>query len=308
LKTVICTEYGPPNVFKLTERKKPFPKDNEILVRLFASTVTSGVSIVRSGFKNQSLIMRFFARLIFGITKPRKKILGYEFAGEVESVGKEVKKFKEGDQVFGTTTGLKAGAYAEYVVIPELGMVAIKPSNMTYEEAAAVPIGATTAYHFLKKKADIQTGQKVLIYGASGSVGTYAVQLAKYYGTEVTGICSTPNLEWVKDLGADKVIDYTQEDFTESKEVYDIVFDAVGKSSKSDAKKVLTPNGTFVSVAKGLAKERTEDLIFLKEIIEDGKMRAFIDKTYPLEEIVEAHRYVDKGHKKGNVVIRIVGD
>ncbi|OQA16222.1 MAG: Quinone oxidoreductase 1 [Chloroflexi bacterium ADurb.Bin360] len=307
MQAMVYTEYGPPDVLHLAEVAKPAPKDNEILVKVCATTVSAGVLWARTGRHPDSKLFTLMVRLLFGLTKPRKTILGYEFAGEVEAVGRAVNRFKKGDQVFGTTTGLRAGAYAEHVCLPEewkQGVVARKPVNMTCAEAAAVPIGGMAAL-FLLKRANIQRGQKVLIYGASGSVGTYAVQIARrHFEAEVTGVCSTSNCALVRSLGAGEVIDYTQEDFTQRGETYDVIFDAVGKLSRSHAKRSLKKNGNYLTV-KSPTSEVTENLLLLKELVEAGKIRAVIDRSYPLEQTAEAHRYVEKGHKKGNVVITI---
>ncbi len=297
MKAIVWKKYGPPEVLQLQEVAKPTPKDNEVLIKIFATTVTAGSVIARSGGSFPSLYW-LGVRIIFGLRKPRQPIPGHELAGKIEAIGKDVTLFKKGDQVFGSTR-TSSGTYAEYKCLPEDGLLVLKPASMTYEEAAAIPIGGLTALHFIRK-GNIQTGQKVLIYGASGSVGTFAVQLAKYFGAEVTGVCSTTNLELVKSLGADNVIDYTKEDFTQSGQTWDIIFDAVGKSSGS--KDVLSKNGRFFTIKSSIS-ERTEDLVFLAELCKKGRLRVVIDKIYPLEKIVEAHRYVEMGHKKGNVII-----
>jgi NADPH:quinone reductase-like Zn-dependent oxidoreductase len=307
MKAIVCTKYGPPEVLQLKEVEKPTPKKNEVCIKIFATAATASDCIVR-GFKLPRWSpLGLMMGLALGITKPRQPILGMVLAGDIESIGKDVKRFKKGDQVYGMT-GLGFATYAEYKCISEKDCLVKKPSDLSYEEAAALPYGGILAGHFLKK-GNIQKGQKVLIYGASGAIGTTAVQLAKYYGAEVAGVCSTTNLELVKSLGADTVIDYTKEDLISRGELYDYIFDAVGKRKSSklklQCKKVLTKNGKYTSVDKGSPKSLTEYLDLLNELMEAGHFKAVIDRRYPLEQIAEAHRYVEKGHKKGNVVITV---
>jgi NADPH:quinone reductase-like Zn-dependent oxidoreductase len=313
MKAIICTKYGPPEVLQLKKVEKPVPRQNEVCIKIFATAVTASDCIVR-GFKLPVWHpMGLLMGLVLGFKKPRNPILGIVLAGEIESAGKDVKSFKKGDQIYAWTvmspTKILFGAYAQYTCMPEKSVITLKPVNLGYEEAAAVPYGGLLALHFLKK-GNIQNRKKVLIYGASGSIGTSAVQISKYYGAEVSGVCSTKNLELVRSLGADKVIDYTKEDATTTGENYDFILDAVGKWKSSNFKlqcrKALTPEGKYISVDDGSPKGTVENLLLLKELVETGKLKPVIDKIYPLEQMVEAHRYVDKGHKKGNVVITVI--
>jgi NADPH:quinone reductase-like Zn-dependent oxidoreductase len=322
MRAVVYTRYGPPEVLRLAEVEKPVPRNNEVLIRVRATTVSM------ADFRRRSFTvpLSFWipARLALGVFKPRQPILGGELAGDVEETGKDVTRFKKGDRIFAATI-MRSGTYAEYACLPEDAAIATMPANMTYEEAAAVPIGARAALHFLRK-ACIENGQKVLVYGASGSVGTFAVQLAKHFGAEVTGVCSGLNLELVKSLGADAVIDYSREDFAANGETYDVIFVAVDKASFSDCMKALKKEGIYLNASTPVRtprmgwaaltgdkkvvtgehpNEAAEDLVFLKGLIERGALRSAIDRRYPLERMVEAHRYVDQGHKKGNVVITI---
>jgi len=323
VKAVVYTEYGPPDILQLKDVAKPVPKDHEVLIKVYATTVTKYDCWTRSATAPTG--MGIISRISGGFTKPKKNIIGTELAGEIEAVGKDVKRFKVGDQVFAFTENL--GAYAEYICLPEDGAVAIKPTNMSYEEAAAVPYGALTTLYFLNK-ANVTKGQKVLIFGASGGLGIFAVQLAKYFGAEVTGVCSTAKLELVKSLGADKVIDYTKEDFTKNGETYDVIFDTVGKSPFSRSSRSLKKKGFYIfstfglpklvqilwlsmtsskKVIIGLLEGRSEDLIFLKELIEEGKLKSVIDRCYPLEQTAEGHRYLEEGNAQGKIVINVQG-
>ncbi len=323
MKAIVATAYGSPDVLQLQEVAKPTPKANEVLVRINATTVTAAHGMMRQGAP-------LYGRLFIGLTRPKVAIPGTELAGVVEAVGEAVKHFKPGDQVFGATD-IGGGCYAEYIALPESEPLLLKPANLTDAEAASLLDGATTALHFLRDQGEIRPGQKILINGASGSVGSAAVQLARHFGAEVTGVCSIANVELVRGLGADRVIDYTQEDFTQSGQRYDVIFDAVGKSSFSRCKGALTEHGRYLSTVLGLpillqmlwtskfgsrkakfaasglrpANEKIADLRFLKPLMETGELKPVIDRCYPLEEVAEAHRYVDNGHKKGNVVILV---
>jgi NADPH:quinone reductase-like Zn-dependent oxidoreductase len=321
MKAIVYTEFGPPEVLQLKEVDKPAPKEDEVLVRIYATTVAKEDPEMRG------------SPGLNGFRKPKKPILGWYLAGEIGATGKNVERFSIGDQVFGSA-GMRLGTHAEYICLPEDGALAIKPAKITYEEAAAIPNGALTALPFLRDNGKIQRGHKVLINGASGTVGTSAVQFAKYYGAQVTGVCSSTNLELVKSLGADHVIDYTEEDFTQNGQTYDIIFDAVGKSSFSSCKSSLKPGGIYLTTvptpaavlqrlwtsmvgskkvsfaATGLrpASAKAKDLAFISELIESGKIKAVIDRRYPLDQMAEAHRYVETGHKKGDVVITVEHD
>ena len=303
MKAAVYKKYGPPEVVEVVDVEKPIPKANECLIKIHATTVSRGDSRMRSLDVPGNALTRVLARLFLGIRGPRRKILGMQLAGEIESTGKDVTLFRPGDQIFASTYPTGFGGHAEYKCLPEDTVMAIKPANMTFEEATTVPTPGIGALNVLRK-ANIQNSQKVLVYGASGSVGTFALQIAKSFGAETTGVCSTSNLDWVKELGADHVIDYSKVDFTKTDETYDVIFDAVHKLSASDSKSVLKENGVFLSIDKQ-SGETTGELAALKELAEAGKVKAVIDRTYPLEDIVEAYRYVDTGHKKGNVVITL---
>ncbi len=309
MKAVICNKYGPPEVLQIKEVEKPLPEASEVLIKIAASTAHIGDTKIRRFEPGLGPVKDFFfkplMRIIVGFSGPRKKILGMELSGEIEAVGKDVTLFKVGDPVFASTE-FRFGTYAEYCCVPENGILAVKPVNMTHSEAAPVSNGGITALIHLRK-VNIQKGQKVLIYGASGSVGTYAVQIAKHLGAEVTAVCSSSNLELVRSIGADKVIDYTKEDFTQNGEIYDVIYDAVGKLERSKCRKSLSKTGHYLNVltVSGNIKLKVQDLYTLKELCETGKLKTVIDRCYPMEEIAEAHRYVDKGHKKGNVIIII---
>ena len=305
MKAVVCTRYGPPEVLRLEELATPVPRKNEVRIRIRATAVTSSDCYVRG--LALSPTYRLMARLALGWSAPRQPVLGMVLSGEVDAVGPDARSFEVGDRVFGFDRH-RFGTYAQYVCWPEDGLLATRPANLTDDEAAAIPYGGLLALHFLRK-ADVRAGQRVLIYGASGAVGASAVQLARHFGAEVTGVCSTANLDLVASLGATTVIDYTREVFTDRAERYDLVFDAVGKRKSAAAlrrcREVLAPGGAFVSVDDGTPKLRRDDLVLLGELATKGGIRPVIDRTYALDDIVDAHRYVDDGHKRGNVVITV---
>lgn len=323
MKAIVCTKYGPPNVLQFKEVEKPVPKDKEVLIKIKATTVNAADARIRGAVFPP--LFDIPVRLALGLRGPRKKILGVEMAGIIEKTGKDVTLFKTGDEVF-ASTGAAFGAYAEYICLPEKSVMVLKPSNMTFEEAAAVPHCALAALYYLKK-GKVHSGQKVLIHGASGGIGTFAVQIAKSFGAEVTGVCSTTNIDLVRLLGADKVIDYTKENLAQNGQVYDVIFDTVGKSSIPECLTILNKEGLYLSavhlefsrlmkgiwtsittsqkVIGGVAVYTTENLNFLRELIESGKMKSAMDKSYNFDQMVEAHAYVDKGHKKGHVAINL---
>lgn len=324
MKAIVYQKYGSPDVLEMKDVEKPSPKAKEVLIKTLATTVTPGDTRVRSSQFGSALFW-LAGRLFFGLFKPRKNILGTELAGKIEAVGKDVKRFKEGDSVF-VSAGAGFGAHGEYVCKPEESAITVIPKNISYEQAAAVPFGALAALYFLRDQGKVQMGEKVLINGASGGIGTFAVQLAKHFGAEVTGVCSTANLGLVKSLGADHVVDYTQEDFTKNGQTYDVIFDTVGKISFSRSKDSLVYNGRYLAAVMGLpevfqtiwtsfvgkkkviggvATEKVEDLHYIKELIEAEVVKPVIDRRYPFEKTAEAHKYVDKGHKIGSVVITV---
>lgn len=305
MKAAVYEEYGPPEVVQIRDLPKPAPKDDELLVKIIATTLHRGDTRMRSLSIPGSVFEKLMGRVFIGVTGPKRKVLGMELAGVVESIGEGVTEFKRGDEVF-ASTGLGFGAHAEYRCLPEDGVVALKPGNMSFEEAAPVPASGCAALVYLRDTGKIENNDRVLINGASGALGTYGVQIAKHFGAEVTGVCSTANLELVASLGADHVIDYTIEDFTKSDNQYDLIFDAVSLSSKSECRKILAPNGRYIRTTG--PEPRRKDLLFLKEMIEAGKLKTVIDRRYSLDEVADAHGYVEKGHKKGNVVINVKGE
>ena len=305
MKAVVCTRYGPPEVLRVEEIAIPVPRRNEVRIRILATAVTSSDCYVRG--LNLSPAYRIMARLALGWNAPRQPVLGMLLSGEVDSVGPDAKSFEVGQPVFGFDQR-RFGTYAQYVCWPEDGLLATRPANLSDDEAAAIPYGGLLALHFLRK-AGVRAGQRVLIYGASGAVGTSAVQLARHLGAQVTGVCSTANVDLVASLGATRVVDYTREDFTDGAERYDLIFDAVGRrksaASLRRGRQVLAPGGACVSVDDGTPKLRREDLVLLSQLATKGEIRPVVDRTYALDDIVEAHRYVDNGHKRGNVVVAV---